>query len=244
MCEITLFWRAFDGEKMFEGQWYYTPEETTAGKLPGHDDRELFLTSHHDEHPVSTIDSQCSVLSWQAYQRWVVEDEEDDEATFVCRSQYHPGTGEFVPLNGASSLGEVARQAAIRSMGLGATPAGTGTGGGAGPSTGGGAGEKRALDSAAFASTVHGVHRRSKLSVFAEAAARLTPHAAPERLPCRERELEEVTSALRSAVLEGGLGASLYISGTPGTGKTATAAGADLLLLRWPESWQMTVGSA
>ena len=69
---------------------------------------------------------------------------------------------------------------------------------------------------------MHGVHRRSKLSVFAEAAARLTPHAAPERLPCRERELEEVTSALRSAVLEGGLGASLYISGTPGTGKTAT----------------------
>ena len=57
--------------------------------------------------------------------------------------------------------------------------------------------------------------------MFAEAAARLTPHAAPERLPCRERELE-VTPALRSAVLEGGLGASLYISGTPGTGKTAT----------------------
>ena len=27
-------------------------------------------------------------------------DEGEDEVTYVCRAQYHPGTGEFVPLNG------------------------------------------------------------------------------------------------------------------------------------------------
>ena len=55
-----------------------------------------------------------------------------------------------------------------------------------------------------------------------EAAARLAPSAAPERMPCREAEREEVISVLRAAVLEGALGGSLYLSGTPGTGKTAT----------------------
>ena len=51
---------------------------------------------------------------------------------------------------------------------------------------------------------------------------RLNPSAAPERMPCREKERDEVVGVLRAAVLEGALGGSLYLSGTPGTGKTAT----------------------
>ena len=60
------------------------------------------------------------------------------------------------------------------------------------------------------------------LSRFAKAARRLKPSARPKQLPCRERNLEEVAGALREAVREGGLGCALYLSGTPGTGKTAT----------------------
>ena len=37
------------GIKWFEGRWYYWPEETTCGRLAGHDQRELFETFHIDE---------------------------------------------------------------------------------------------------------------------------------------------------------------------------------------------------
>ena len=41
-------------------------------------------------------------------------------------------------------------------------------------------------------------------------------------MPCREKERSEVVGSIRAAVLERDLGGSLYLSGTPGTGKTAT----------------------
>lgn len=75
---------------------------------------------------------------------------------------------------------------------------------------------------AAYSTGRQACHRRSRLGRFAEAANRLTPSAAPERMPCREKERSEVVGSIRAAVLERDLGGSLYLSGTPGTGKTAT----------------------
>ena len=53
--------------------------------------------------------------------------------------------------------------------------------------------------------------------------ARLTLHvsAVPHALPCRESEFDTVHSHLEAAITAG-TGACIYISGTPGTGKTAT----------------------
>lgn len=53
--------------------------------------------------------------------------------------------------------------------------------------------------------------------------ARSTLHvsAVPHALPCRESEFETVHSHLEAAITAG-TGACIYISGTPGTGKTAT----------------------
>ncbi|KAK5690299.1 Origin recognition complex, subunit 1 [Elasticomyces elasticus] len=53
--------------------------------------------------------------------------------------------------------------------------------------------------------------------------ARSTLHvsAVPHALPCRESEFETVYSHLEAAITAG-TGACIYISGTPGTGKTAT----------------------
>ena len=55
------------------------------------------------------------------------------------------------------------------------------------------------------------------------ARARTSLHvsAVPESLPCREHEFETVYNHLESAITAGH-GATIYISGTPGTGKTAT----------------------
>ncbi|RMZ84760.1 hypothetical protein DV737_g1031, partial [Chaetothyriales sp. CBS 132003] len=53
--------------------------------------------------------------------------------------------------------------------------------------------------------------------------ARRTLHvsAVPDSLPCRSDEFSKVYSHLQSAIMDG-CGACIYISGTPGTGKTAT----------------------
>lgn len=58
-------------------------------------------------------------------------------------------------------------------------------------------------------------------SPFQIARSRLHVSAVPASLPCRESEFSEVYSHLETAITDGS-GACIYISGTPGTGKTAT----------------------
>jgi origin recognition complex subunit 1 len=50
---------------------------------------------------------------------------------------------------------------------------------------------------------------------------RLHTSAVPERLPCRDEQFDEVRNFVQST-LNNGSSRSLYISGIPGTGKTAT----------------------
>ncbi|KIY01288.1 uncharacterized protein Z520_02840 [Fonsecaea multimorphosa CBS 102226] len=56
---------------------------------------------------------------------------------------------------------------------------------------------------------------------YSHARATLHVSAVPTSLPCRSNEFHTVYSHLYSAIVDGS-GACIYISGTPGTGKTAT----------------------
>ncbi|KAG8436901.1 hypothetical protein GDO86_007840 [Hymenochirus boettgeri] len=58
-------------------------------------------------------------------------------------------------------------------------------------------------------------------SVLEEARIRLHVSAVPESLPCREQEYQDVYNFVESKLLDG-TGGCMYISGVPGTGKTAT----------------------
>jgi len=58
-------------------------------------------------------------------------------------------------------------------------------------------------------------------SPFQTARSRLHVASVPSSLPCREDEFLSVYSHLEAAISDGS-GACIYISGTPGTGKTAT----------------------
>ncbi len=58
-------------------------------------------------------------------------------------------------------------------------------------------------------------------SPFQVARTRLHVAAVPAALPCREPEFAAVYAHLEAAIAAGA-GACIYISGTPGTGKTAT----------------------
>lgn len=58
-------------------------------------------------------------------------------------------------------------------------------------------------------------------SPFQTARSQLHVSSVPTSLPCREEEFTSVYTHLEAAIYEG-TGACIYISGTPGTGKTAT----------------------
>uniref|UniRef100_A0A3B5LL82 Origin recognition complex subunit 1 n=1 Tax=Xiphophorus couchianus TaxID=32473 RepID=A0A3B5LL82_9TELE len=58
-------------------------------------------------------------------------------------------------------------------------------------------------------------------NILEEARARLHVSAVPESLPCREQEFQDIYSFVESKVLDG-TGGCMYVSGVPGTGKTAT----------------------
>ncbi|SAM00754.1 hypothetical protein [Absidia glauca] len=59
------------------------------------------------------------------------------------------------------------------------------------------------------------------LTPYELARERLHVSAVPDSLPCREDEFDEISGYLESALQEG-TGTCVYISGVPGTGKTAT----------------------
>nr|BAE24817.1 unnamed protein product [Mus musculus] len=58
-------------------------------------------------------------------------------------------------------------------------------------------------------------------SALEEARLRLHVSAVPDSLPCREQEFQDIYSFVESKLLDG-TGGCMYISGVPGTGKTAT----------------------
>jgi len=58
-------------------------------------------------------------------------------------------------------------------------------------------------------------------SPFQQARSQLHVSSVPAALPCREEEFSTVYSHLEAAITDGS-GSCIYISGTPGTGKTAT----------------------
>ncbi|NXO23722.1 ORC1 protein, partial [Cisticola juncidis] len=58
-------------------------------------------------------------------------------------------------------------------------------------------------------------------SALEEARLRLHVSAVPESLPCREEEFQDIYNFVESKLIDG-TGGCMYISGVPGTGKTAT----------------------
>ncbi|CAI5777168.1 origin recognition complex subunit 1 isoform X1 [Podarcis lilfordi] len=58
-------------------------------------------------------------------------------------------------------------------------------------------------------------------NVLEEARIRLHVSAVPESLPCREKEFQDIYNFIESKLIDG-TGGCMYISGVPGTGKTAT----------------------
>lgn len=68
---------------------------------------------------------------------------------------------------------------------------------------------------------VHTSESTTATTPYALARERLHVSAVPDSLPCRENEFMDITGYIESAIHEA-TGTCVYISGVPGTGKTAT----------------------
>jgi len=68
------------------------------------------------------------------------------------------------------------------------------------------------------------------IALMERAVAALRPEGCHGHLPCREEEQACITTHLRTAVQQGGSMQVLYVSGMPGTGKTATVLNAIKLM--------------
>lgn len=73
----------------------------------------------------------------------------------------------------------------------------------------------------AAAATLAGMVNSEK-AMLERAATALRPDGAPGVMPCREAEQSSLAKHLRAAVAKGGTAQVLYVSGMPGTGKTAS----------------------
>ncbi|BBN09249.1 hypothetical protein Mp_4g18200 [Marchantia polymorpha subsp. ruderalis] len=234
-ARIEKMWRERDGTYWFTARWFLIPEETSTGRQKHTGSRELFRSSQTDNNEMDSILRHCYVMSPDDYkksahegddvfyceyeynERWcrfkridydnhalLIDGNEDDDA-------YNPSDESEEDLDGEeegspqSKPGKKLKQAKT---------------------------SKAANKRESFSGGIEKVGskavvdrpRKKPQSDFEKAKAALTLSAVPPSMPCRDVERTEIAAFLKDSVGAGEncLGHCLYISGVPGTGKTAT----------------------
>ncbi|KAJ7557482.1 hypothetical protein O6H91_05G128300 [Diphasiastrum complanatum] len=241
-ARIDRLWKEPDSSYWFEGPWYIIPEETAMGRQPHNGRREVFRTNHIDTNEMESILRHCYVMEPGAFQK--ASNEGDD--VFFCEYEYDAQWHTFRRIanidqndlalsNDGNSEGDwsgdnteehevksstyrkhkkqkkVIKEVPIRrkKYSIAAKHANSHS------RIGGLEG--------LWAKSIPSDVRRSQTE-FEKAKHALLLSSIPGSLPCRETERKEIRSFLDDAVAAGTqcLGRCLYISGVPGTGKTAT----------------------
>ncbi|RMZ86700.1 hypothetical protein DV736_g6072, partial [Chaetothyriales sp. CBS 134916] len=206
-------------------QWFCSPDELAFSKRPNKKKpealpNESYLTADFNLNPLTAINGKAIVLSKDAFFKKYPEGKEPKSKaarkqygkTILCRQAVKQRnlifTEEFVwdeiyrgpedMLDLVDWIKEQTKRIMVKRP-LEITPLGT-----------------RILSPCQFMAL-------SSSSSMPYSHARRTLHvsAVPGSLPCRSDEFSKVYSHLQSAIMDG-CGACIYISGTPGTGKTAT----------------------
>jgi origin recognition complex subunit 1 len=242
LARIDSIWRnSSDGELCFTGTWYNLPEETHVGRQSHHGAREVFLSSNHQD-PISfgSVLRKASILSkkefdpgvqknddlylceyeydatWQRFRRhmdwgngqcnwfdegWAQEedyatDDENKDATYTIVDALRAEYGhDFRHHSRGYTSWRRKSQGGHNfeaKLGIGSIPA-------------------------------HIQDANIEETMLRRTCRALALAAAPPSLPCREDEHETITSFVKSVLSGNGNGGKcLYVSGIPGTGKTAT----------------------
>ena len=245
VCRIeALYQHQSDMTFGFIARWYYLPEDTHTGRQKHHGAREIFISRHVDENDASSLVRPCKVYAPEKFQRCCHEDDdvymceyeydpawqrfrryrEDDEEWFA-EDEYRPmglvDTSEdededFKPLQECPGL------IAAKAKGKRASNAAN-VHRGRREGSNQGIGRRQNIRGLG-ALQIPEAPRRAPRTVLEKARHTLTLAAVPKEMPCRGMEREKIKTFIHESVEMGVrcVGRSLYISGVPGTGKTAT----------------------
>jgi len=224
-----------NGQYQFAARWYALPEETHMGRQPIQHRREVFLTHTVDVNAVDCLFRVAKVCTPQEFR----DQDENQHDTYVCEYTYDAAFQRFkrrgewgeeddfsdderfdneLEWNGADDDDWSAKAK---------KPKSTSTKGRIAALT---AAMHRAKDAAnrleiaGFGGSALGRGRKHPATVFGGVRAVLSLASTPATLPCREHERKQVYDFVHEAIMAGAnsTGRCLYISGVPGTGKTAT----------------------
>jgi len=215
-------------QSWFSARWYYLPEETHAGRQSHHAGREIFSSRAHDECEVNTILRTAKVISMHEYYHG--GDIGDD--IFVCDYEYdhmwqrfrRHAWDDFAAEEDTSSSDDENGDATYTAMDALRAERGEDFG----RRRRHGRRLKRQQGGfdfgAQLGARVIPAHVRAEgPQSLKQACHALTLTVTPQSLPCRENENASVKQFVEKVLAtDGGAGKCLYVSGIPGTGKTAT----------------------
>ncbi|TMW93351.1 hypothetical protein EJD97_011839 [Solanum chilense] len=233
-ARIESIWKEVDGTFWFRAHWYIIPEETDAGRQPHNLRRELYRTNDFADVEMESVIRHCFVL----YPKEFEKARNDGDDVFLCEYEYDihwhsfkriseiednavdddeaENDGDWNSCEDQDSDGEddvEYEQEKLSNLLTRPSPA-----------------HPLAANSRKgrfFGLQKIGVkkipeHVRShKLTELEKAKGTLLLATLPKSLPCRTKEMEEITTFVKGAICDDQcLGRCLYIHGVPGTGKT------------------------
>ncbi|GMQ00763.1 hypothetical protein CsSME_00047699 [Camellia sinensis var. sinensis] len=231
---IESLWKEVDGSYWFRGRWYIIPEETAAGRQPHNLKRELYRTNDFADIEMESVLRHCYVMNPKEFVK--AKNEGDD--VFLCEYEYDIHWHSFKRLAEIDNDEEDGKEAESDEDWNSCKDSDSDTENDmeyeeenkkkifTGPST------VHQLAANSRKGHIFGLqkigmkripgHVRShKQTELERAKATLLLATLPKSLPCRNKEMEEITAFIKGAICDDQcLGRCLYIHGVPGTGKT------------------------
>ncbi|KAM3394185.1 origin of replication complex subunit 1A [Capsicum galapagoense] len=233
-ARIESIWKEVDGTYWFRAHWYIIPEETNAGRQPHNLRRELYRTNDFADVEMESVIRHCFVMYPKEFEK--ARNEGDD--VFLCEYEYDIHWHSFKRISEIEDNDVDDNEAENDADWNYCEDPDTDVDDGleyewenqsnalARPSPA----HPLAANSRKgrfFGLQKIGVkkipeHVRShKLTELEKAKATLLLATLPKSLPCRTKEMEEITTFIKGAICDDQcLGRCLYIHGVPGTGKT------------------------
>ncbi|CAL5357982.1 unnamed protein product [Camellia sinensis] len=234
LLELNSLWKEVDGSYWFRGRWYIIPEETAAGRQPHNLKRELYRTNDFADIEMESVLRHCYVMNPKEFVK--AKNEGDD--VFLCEYEYDIHWHSFKRLAEIDNDEEDGKEAESDEDWNSCKDSDSDTENDmeyeeenkkkifTGPST------VHQLAANSRKGHIFGLqkigmkripgHVRShKQTELERAKATLLLATLPKSLPCRNKEMEEISAFIKGAICDDQcLGRCLYIHGVPGTGKT------------------------
>lgn len=233
-AQIESLWKEVNGNHHCKVRWYIIPEETAAGRQSHNLKRELYLTNDYADIEMESLLRQCQVMNPKDYYN---AKEGDD--IFLCEYEYDVRWHSFKRLAEINKEEDGEAVDSDKDWKLEQNVDSDSDGDVEYE-------EERAkiLQSRNYPSSTHELAANSRKGQFCglqkigakkipehirchkqteleRAKATLMLASLPKSLPCRNKEIEEITTFIESAICgDQCLGRCLYIHGVPGTGKT------------------------